>query len=108
VTEQQRQCPSQRYWRGTGLCRCSFTSNYCGWGRGVQARGSGASRYSDLSVRCSGALLLGAARKDLGGGGTSSGLSPVACGPCCVLCVVCCVLCVVCGGGWGAGAERLC
>jgi hypothetical protein len=52
VTEQQRQCPSGRYWQGTGLCGCSFASNY-GWTRGVWVRGdgTGASRPGAVTPR---------------------------------------------------------
>jgi hypothetical protein len=57
VTEQQRQCPSGRYWRGTGLCGCSFASN-CGWIRGVWVRGdgTGASRPGAVTPRLARAL----------------------------------------------------
>jgi hypothetical protein len=40
ATEQQRQCPSGRYWRGAGLCGCSAAGN-CGWARGGWVRGDG-------------------------------------------------------------------
>jgi hypothetical protein len=52
VTEQQRQCPSGRYWRGTGLCGCSSASN-CGWVREVWVRwnGTGASRPGAVTPR---------------------------------------------------------
>jgi hypothetical protein len=48
----RRQCPSGRYWRGIGLCGCSFASNY-GWIREVWVRGDGmgASRPGAVTPR---------------------------------------------------------